>query len=341
MMFAFFSNKRPVQARINGTPITVNPKETLLLAALRQGIAFPNSCRVGGCATCKCRLIEGRVKELTKSGYILSDQDLDRGYILACQSVPQTDIAIEVDLSERLERRQVSGRIIGQDKLTHDITQLRIQLDETLDYKAGQFANISLASLSELSRSYSFASPVQPDSQVRLFVRKVAGGALSTLINERNVLGLPVSVDGPHGDFWLRPADAPLMLVAGGSGLAPVLALLQDAAAKDSERPVTLLFGAQQQRDLYALDEIEALANRWRGEFTFMPVLSAARGDATWTGDRGIVSDKIAGLLVPGSHAYLCGPPPMVDACSATLLLCGVASGHIYADRFTTNGRNV
>ncbi len=340
-MFALFANKPPLQARINGTPITVHPKETLLLAALRQGIDFPNSCRVGGCASCKCRLVEGRVKELTKSAYILSDQDLDRGYILACQSVPQTDIAIEVDLSERLERRQVSGRVIAQDQLTHDIMQLRIQLDETLEYKAGQYANIGLAPLSELSRSYSFAAPVQPDCQVRFFVRKVAGGALSTLINETKVLGLPVTVDGPYGDFWLRPAEAPLMLVAGGSGLAPLLALLQDAAAKGCQRPVTLLFGARLQRDLYALDEIEALAHRWRGSFTFIPVLSAVHGDEAWTGERGIVSDKIASLLLPGAHAYLCGPPPMVDACCATLQLCGLTPEHIYADRFTSNGRSV
>jgi NAD(P)H-flavin reductase/ferredoxin len=339
-MFSFLARPAPTTARINGAPLTVDPKETLLQAALRHGVEFPHSCRVGGCATCKCRLLEGRVKELTRTGYVLSEQELERGYILACQAVPLTDISVEVDLEARPVRRQVNGRVIGQLQLTHDITQLRIQLDETLEYKAGQFANLSLAPLGEMARSYSFASPVQPDSQVRFFVRKVPGGALSTLVNERSVLGEQVSLDGPHGDFWLRPADAPLMLVAGGSGLAPVLALLLDAAHKGVQRPVTLLFGARQEPDLYALEEIDALAKRWRGRFNFIPVLSALPGGAAWPGARGMVDSRIAQLLEPGSHAYLCGPPAMVDACAATLELCGVAPQHIHTDRFTTNGRN-
>jgi len=340
-MLTFLSKKTPTTASINGTPISVLPKETLLQAALRQNIDFPHSCRVGGCATCKCRLLTGRVKELTRTGYVLSDQELDQGYILACQSVPQTDISIAVDMDAARARRKVNGRIVGQERLTHDITQIRIQLDERLDYKAGQFANLSLAALGEEKRSYSFATPVQPDAQVRFFIRKVSGGAMSTLVNERSVLGERVSVDGPHGDFWLRPADAPLLLVAGGSGLAPVLALLQDAANKGVLRPATLLFGAQQQRDLYALDEIAALARRWRGPFEFMPVLSAAAEDIAWQGARGMVDSKIAASLTPGSHAYLCGPPPMVDACATVLHRCGVAPEQIHADRFITNGRNV
>jgi 3-phenylpropionate/trans-cinnamate dioxygenase ferredoxin reductase subunit len=340
-MFSFLAKKTATTAHINGTPITVLPRETVLQAALRQHIDFPHSCRVGGCATCKCRLLDGRVKELTSTGYVLSDQELGQGYILACQSVPQTDISIAVNLEAAQARRQVSGRIVGQERLTHDITQLRIQLDESLDYKAGQFANLSLATLGDATRSYSFATPVQPDSQVCFFIRKVPGGAMSTLVNERSVLGERVRVDGPYGDFWLRPAEAPLMLVAGGSGLAPVLALLRDAADKGVARPVTLLFGAQRQRDLYALDDIAALARRWRGRFEFIPVLSAAAEDTAWQGARGMVDSHIAASLTEGSHAYLCGPPPMVDACAAQLHRCGVQADQIHADRFITNGRNV
>lgn len=335
-MFSFLSKKQATTARVNGVPITVTPRETLLQAALRQGIDFPHSCRVGGCATCKCRLLEGRVKELTRTGYVLSDQDLDRGYILACQAVPQTDVAVEVDLAGQQTRKQVTGRIVAQERLAHDIAMVRIQLDASLDYKAGQFANVSVARLGQLSRSYSFASPVQPDSQLRFFVKKVPGGALSTLLNEQTLVGEQVTIDGPLGDFWLRPDSAPMILVAGGSGLAPVLALLMDAADKGVQRAVTLLFGAQREADLYALDEIAALAQRWRGKFTFIPVLSAVPDGAPWPGERGMVADRIAGVLEHGSHAYLCGPPPMVDACAATLERCGIAPEHIHADRFTT-----
>ncbi|MFA9219488.1 MAG: 2Fe-2S iron-sulfur cluster-binding protein, partial [Sphingomonadaceae bacterium] len=127
-MFSFLAKKQPTTAHINGVAILVDPKETVLQAALRHGIDFPHSCRVGGCATCKCRLLQGRVKELTRSSYVLSDQELDQGYILACQSVPQSDISLQVDLSARQPVQRLSGRIIGQQRLTHDISALQIQL---------------------------------------------------------------------------------------------------------------------------------------------------------------------------------------------------------------------
>lgn len=335
-MFAFLTKKKPVTAHINAQPIIVQPKETLLQAALREGINFPHSCRVGGCASCKCKLVNGKVKELTETGYILSDDELDQGYILACQSVPQTDVSIEVDLAAQQARRRVTGRVVSQDKLTHDITRLRVQLDEALAYKAGQFADISIESLSGVSRSYSFATPVQPDSQVSFFVRRVPGGVFSSAINDGNVVGQSVSVDGPVGNFWLRPSDAPILLVAGGSGLAPVLALLKEALAHDVSRPVALLFGARDERDLYALDEIQEMARQWRGPFKFMPVLSAAAVDATWQGERGLVIDKIPMVMAAGTHAYLCGPPPMIDSAVALLKLHGIPAEHIHADRFTT-----
>jgi 3-phenylpropionate/trans-cinnamate dioxygenase ferredoxin reductase subunit len=335
-MFAFLTKKKPITAHINAQPIVVQPKETLLQAALREGINFPHSCRVGGCASCKCKLVNGKVKELTEAGYILSDEDLDQGYILACQSVPQTDVSIEVDLGSQQARRRVGGRVVSQDKLTHDITRLRVQLDEALAYKAGQFADISIESLSGVSRSYSFATPVQPDSQVSFFVRRVPGGVFSSAINDGNVVGQSVTIDGPAGDFWLRPSDAPILLVAGGSGLAPVLALLKDAVAHGVSRPVALLFGAREERDLYALDEIQEIARQWRGPFKFIPVLSAAAADASWRGERGLVIDKIPMVLAAGTHAYLCGPPPMIDSAVALLKLHGVPAEHIHADRFTT-----
>ena len=340
-MFSFLARKPApapgiITAHINARPITVDAKETLLQAALRQGIDFPHSCRVGGCATCKCRLVEGKVRELTDSGYLLSGDELDQGYILACQSVPQTDVRIEVELSREQPQRSVTGRVIGQDRLTGDITRLRVRLDEALPYKAGQFANISIASLPDISRSYSFATPVQPDSQVSFFVRKVSGGIFSTLINEQGVVGQPVQVEGPLGDFWLRPAVAPLLLVAGGSGLAPLLAILQEAAAAGVTRPATLLFGARTESDLYALDEISNLARHWRGTFRFIPVVSAAAADSHWNGERGLVTEKIHAAIEAGTHAYLCGPPAMIDSAVALLRRHGVARENIHADRFTT-----
>lgn len=331
-----FAPQGPVTAHINARPVAVAPKETLLQAALREGIAFPHSCRVGGCATCKCRLVSGKVRELTQSSYILSDDELDQGYILACQAVPQTDVRIEVDLSALPARRQVGGRIVAQERLTHDIVQLRVQLDEALAYKAGQFADLTLDSLPGIARSYSFATPVQPDAQVSFFVRKVPGGRFSTLVVDHNLTGQRLTVHGPGGDFWLRPADTPLLLVAGGSGLAPMLAMLADARAQGVARPVTLLFGARQQADLYGAAAIGVLADAWPAPFRFEPVLSAEPPGSTWSGARGLVTDLLPEAVLPGAHAYLCGPPPMVDAAREALMRQGVATTDIHADRFTT-----
>jgi len=281
-------------------------------------------------------LLEGKVRELTETGYILSDAELDQGYILACQSVPRGDVKIAVDLQSAAARRQVAGRIVAQDKLTHDIVRLVVQLDTSLPYKAGQFAQLTLDGLPGVSRSYSFASPVQPDAKVSFFVRKVPGGRFSLHVHEQALVGQTVTVEGPMGDFWMRSAEAPLLMVAGGSGLAPVLAMLEDALANGVKRPVTLLFGARTQADLYARDLIATLAQRWPSRFEFVPVLSQEPDISTWTGQRGLVVDALAEHLVPTCHAYLCGPPPMVDSVRAQLLQRGVSSNHIHADRFTT-----
>jgi NAD(P)H-flavin reductase/ferredoxin len=334
-MADLISPARLTTVRVNGQAVPVDPKETVLQAALRAGIDFPNSCRVGGCGTCRCKLASGQVKELTETGYLLTAEEIDQGYILACQSVPQTDVSVEVDLS-RASARGVPGRIVAQTKVTHDITRLTVQLDQPLPYKAGQFANLAIDGLPGVVRSYSFASPSHRDARVTFYVRKVPGGEVSSLLNDTDVVGRGVRVDGPVGDFFLRSSDAPLLFVAGGSGLAPILAILKDAVAAGVTRSATLLFGARTQADLYALEEIEAIAAQWKGSFRFVPVLSAADDDASWTGERGLVTEKVPALLEKGAHGYLCGPPAMIDGAIELLRREGVSRDHIHFDRFTT-----
>ncbi|MYN45894.1 2Fe-2S iron-sulfur cluster binding domain-containing protein [Pseudoduganella sp. FT93W] len=331
-MFSLFKKAAAPVATINGVAMAMQPRETVLQAALRHGMAFPHSCRVGGCATCKCRLLTGKVKELTSAAYVLTGQELTAGYILACQSVPTQDVAIEVAL-DTTPVRQFTGRVTGQQQLTHDICRLTVQLDTPLEYKAGQYAQLALESLPACERSYSFATPTRADGVLQFFIKHMAGGQFSSRVHQHPVLNETVTVTGPYGDFWLREADAPLMLIAGGSGLAPVLALLQDAAQQGVQRDATLMFGVRRREDLYALDDIEALARNWRGRFVFVPVLSE---QTDWPGVSGLVPQHLATYLPAGAHAYLCGPPAMVDACTASLIEQGVAAAHIHADRFTT-----
>lgn len=333
-MFSLFSKRRSTSASINGVAITVQAGETLLQAALRQGIDFPHSCRVGGCASCKCRLLQGRVKELTETGYILSAEELAAGYILACQSVPRDDVCVEVELASRLKRPAIRGRVVLQEQLTYDITRLVVRLEERLEYQAGQYAELTLDCLPGESRCFSFASAMSDDAQVEFFIRQVPGGRFTGLVAGRSLLGQELTVDGPLGDFQLRPGQAPLLLMAGGSGLAPLLAILQAALAEGDERPVTLLFGARKARDLYVLDEISEVAAQWRAPFRFLPVLSEEPEDSPWAGARGLVTEPLVELVEPGMHAYLCGPPAMIDRAANLLRGLGMAAGDIHVDRF-------
>jgi NAD(P)H-flavin reductase/ferredoxin len=320
-------------------PIVVEPHETVLAAALRGGVPFPYSCRVGGCGSCKCKLTAGAVTELTESGYLLTADELDQGYILACQSVPRGDVTVQVLLPEKMERARVAGRVVSKKKLTADITHVSVRLNEPLSYRAGQYAEVSFPSepaLQGVVRSYSFASKPGSDGLVSFFVRKVEGGQMSTFLNDQDAVGASVTVDGPLGDFWLRSSNAPLLLVAGGSGLAPLLSILEQAAALNDTRSVTLVFGARTQADLYATAAIEAIATTWKGEFRFVPVLSQAARDETWTGARGLVTDVLPKLVTPTAEAYLCGPPAMIDAVMVVLEEAGVAKDHVFADRFLT-----
>lgn len=322
---------------INDRPLTVEGRETVLETALRHGVPFPNSCRVGGCGTCKCRLTGGDVRELTETGYLLSREEIDSGYILACQSVPGTDARIELPVADRPPGQRVSGRVVGQEKVTPDITHLTIQLDEAISYRAGQLARFTADALPGVTRSYSFACPPRGDGRVELYIRKVPGGRFSTLVSDQSLLGARLRVEGPEGDLWLRPGGAPILMVAGGSGLGPILAMLEDAAGTDmAARSVTLLLGVRGREDLYALDRIDALARRWTGPFRFIPVLSEAADDPVWEGRRGLVTEVIPTVWEEGGEAYLCGPAGMVDAALEVLRRRRVPPDRIHFDRFTT-----
>ena len=318
---------------VNGQTIEARPRETILEAALRSRIALPNACRVGGCGTCRCRLVEGRVHERTETGYILSADELARKTILACQSVPETDVRIELDGS----RPAVSGTVVTRAALTADIARITVALDAPLAYRAGQYASVRLDGPFGLARSYSFAAPADASGHVNFFVRHVAGGAISSRLHDPSIVGRAITVEGPHGDVWLRPGDAPLLFIAGGSGLAPILAMLEQAADACESRPATLLFGVRSEHDLFALDAIEDVARRWGASFHFVPIVAEPTGNAGWSGACGQVTDLLAAHYEAGADVYVCGAAGMVDAAKATLAVLGAAEGRIWSDRFVTS----
>ncbi len=316
-------------------------REVMLNTALKNGLGFPHNCRVGSCTQCKCKLTSGRVSELTDSSYVLSEEDLAKGMILACQSIPLTDIEIEVDLASTSGDRLVDtrGEIVATRALTHDIQEVTIRLEEPMQYRAGQYVELRFNEFS-LSRNYSIAQAPKgkPLTELVFHVRKVPGGRFTEWLFEADRKGTRLDVSGPFGDFYLREADSdnPIVCVAGGSGMAPVKALLEQAAWTGVTRNVHYAFGARTQADLYALDDMAGLTREWRGTFNFVPVLSAEPSQSAWTGQRGLVSDSLAAVNVEWrkAQAYLCGPPAMIDAARERLLSLGVPAQQIYADAF-------
>ncbi|MCQ8897492.1 2Fe-2S iron-sulfur cluster-binding protein [Limnobacter humi] len=317
-------------------------RKVILNAALSAGLGFPHNCRVGSCTQCKCTLKSGKVRELTDSSYVLSAEDLKAGMILACQSIPETDLEIEVNLTSGGDRLvETRGTIVGQKNLTHDIVELRVALDDAMPMKAGQYAELRLEELS-LSRNYSFA--VAPKGQelneLVFHIRKVPGGRFTEWLFEANRQETRLSVSGPFGDFYLRAPEgekpAPIVCVAGGSGMAPILSLLDQAKWAGETRDAYYLFGARTQRDLYAADEIARIQQGWRGSLNFTQVLSEEAANSGWEGPRGYVTDALNKLNLdwPRVQAYLCGPPAMIDAAIARFSALGVKPEHIHYDKF-------
>jgi len=321
------------KADINGQTITVRSDETLLQAAERQNIDFPSICRVGGCGTCKCRLKEGRVDELTETAYLLTEKEIEEGYILACQSRLRSDIRIDLDQGAAISGKRIKGVIVGKTMLTHDICRIDVQLEQPIAYRAGQFAEVTLATLPNTSRSYSFSSAPRDDGRVSFTIRRVPGGRFSTHVIDRAVVGEELHVRGPGGKFWIRPGHDPVLMVAGGSGLAPILGMLEEMHRGGDHRSVTLLFGARTPHDLYALEELASYRETWP-ELSFVPILSDAGSTGSWEGRKGLVTNHIKELAAHATSAYLCGPPAMIDAAVEVLRDIGIAEENVHADRF-------
>lgn len=343
-MFGLF-RKRDHDATVvpAGTTLRVRGGEKLLTAALEAGLDWPHDCRVGSCGTCRCVLRKGQVKPLTDFVYTLSAEELRAGTILACQSLLKSDVEVEVTLgSGAAAIETVRGEIVGVDALTHDIVELVVALEHPAfrAARAGQYVDVGRAGL-DAPRSYSFArTPVlEDDARVRFLVRHVPGGSFTDWLFGGPRHGTALTLTGPFGDFHQRPGSGRMICVAGGSGLAPIHALLEDAALNGTARDCTVLFGARTQRDLYYLDRLHDIATRWPRAFSVVPVLSAEAEHSPWTGARGLVTAQLAAVAGPqgfagDDQAYLCGPPPMVDAGVEALRALGLAREAIFFDRF-------
>ncbi|WP_068075725.1 2Fe-2S iron-sulfur cluster-binding protein [Novosphingobium lentum] len=345
MLSRIFGRKAPHRVAITGTDgapsatIEVGRNKTVLESALEAGLSYPHDCTVGTCGSCRTRLITGKVDAITPFGYTLTREELEAGFILACQAVPLSDLAVEVDLAPAdLAPRTFAARLVATDDLTHDIKRVTWEADAPVRYRAGQYMNVSWPGAPG-PRSYSFSDAPGVDGKVRItsFIRRVPGGAFTELLFAQDLAEVPFTIEAPHGGFWLRDGAGPLLLIGGGSGLSPLMSVLEHAAAQGVARDTILLFGGRATRDLYCQDDIAAIGARWPARFEFRPVLSEEQADGLRFG---LVTGEIPAAIADlggaaGLQAYLCGPPAMIDAAVAVLTDAGVPLTDIHYDKFT------
>ncbi len=317
-----------------GRSFDVEDDETMLIAALRANIHIPHDCKSGTCATCRFKLLEGAVA-YREDPMALLPEEREEGYALACQAWPESDIVASVEVLPALlaEPQRLTATVERLEPLGNDVMHLVLRLPEGADpgFRPGQYVNIVMGDGSV--RSFSMASPPNGGA-IDFHIRRISGGTFteSQLGGLQPGQNLPVEL--PHGSFFLREADfRPLLMVATGTGLAPIKSILESLHDDPDCPPVTLYWGMRREQDLYLHDEIQSWAGRLC-DFTYVPVLS--RPDETWQGRRGHVQDVACADIEDLSEyaIYLCGSPEMVAEAKHRFIAQGASLNHIYADSF-------
>jgi CDP-4-dehydro-6-deoxyglucose reductase len=317
------------------------PDETILDAALRQGLALPYGCRDGACGACRGRVLEGVVDHGRASIAALSAADRAAGDALFCCARARSDLLIEcreVRSASELPVKTLPARVQKMTRASPDvmIVELKLPPTERLQFLAGQYVDILLKDGKR--RAFSLANAPHDDKLLQLHIRRMGSGGFTdhvfSAMKERDML----RIAGPFGSFTLREDSAkPIVLVAGGTGFAPIKAIVEHALAERTQRKMTLYWGGGTRADLYLL----ALAEGWaeaHANVDFVPVLSASPPDASWRGRTGLVHaavlDDFADLSA--HQVYVCGPPAMVAAASADFVgRRGLPASELFTDAFT------
>lgn len=318
-----------------GIEIEVNEDETILNAAFKQGIMLMHGCKEGQCSACKSFILDGEVDLDRYSTFALPDFEEAEGWTLLCRAHPYSDLEIElINYDEEIIHggvppRTISTSVVSVQALTSDIHSLKLKPSEPFEFKAGQYVDIQIPG-TELHRSFSMAN-TDSDS-LEFMIKHYEGGKFSGLLKDGSIKpGDELSVTGPYGVFTLRPSSPRrLLFIGGGAGMAPILSLLRSLKGSASERDRSYYYGARTEADLFQLEELGEL------ECGFVPALS--ENSNGWKGECGLITDVVSRLEddIAEVDAYVCGPPPMVEATIALLEAKGVPEAHIYYDKFTT-----
>jgi len=337
------SEKHTVRFEPVGIEIEVDETQTILRAAAEQGIMLMHGCKEGQCASCKSFILEGEDIEHDRySTFALPDYEKEEGYTLLCRAHAYEDVTIELlNYDEDMIRsglpiQQAVAEVVSKDPVTHDMRHLVLRLIEPGEVKffPGQYMDIAVPGTDQV-RSFSMANTSSKEGLLEFVIKVYPDGLFSHFLDERVQPGDRLELTGPFGVFTLREGDQDLVFIGGGAGMAPILSLLRSMAERGIGRKATFFYGARGRRDLCFEDEIRALAEKLP-DFSYVPALSHEE----WDGENGLITDVVKRLVgnIAGAHAYVCGPPPMVEAALPLLETLGVPDKRIYYDKFTTTG---
>ncbi len=314
--------------------------ESVLDAALRQGLMLPYGCRDGACGACRGKVLSGSVDHGKAQEYALGQADRDAGFALFCCAIPREDLVIEareMRSSQEIPVKTLPVRVEKMSLAAPDVMLLELKLpaSERLQFLAGQYIDILLKE--GRRRSFSLANPPSDDTRLQLHIRRVPGGQFTehvfTGMKERDLL----RINGPHGSFFLREdSSKPMLLIAGGTGFAPIKAVIEHAIAEKQQRPMTLYWGGRRREDLY-LAELAESWERTHSHFRFVPVLSEPLPEDAWNGRTGFVHAAAMQDYpdLSGHQVYVCGAPVMVAAARRDFVgQCGLPDEEFIADSF-------
>ena len=327
---------------INDRPPIATPTGQSLLTALKEQAVFvPSACGGHGvCGLCRVKVLAGAGPYTSREAALLSEADRLAGMRLACQIPVERDLHLSIP-DDFFNAREYKAEVVALRDLTPDIREITLQLRSppAMDFKAGQYIQLRIPPYAQsrrtIYRAYSVASPPAVRGRIELEVRQVLNGVGTTYIFKHLPLNTSVVFNGPYGEFYLRESNRSIILIAGGSGMAPMKAMLGDMQARKIRRNVRYFFGARARRDLFLTDEMQALQQSLP-DFRFIPALSKPLPEDQWTGETGLITDVLdrhLENLYPG-EAYLCGSPSMIQACIKILQKKGVAKDRIFYDTF-------
>jgi|SRR5690625_2646493 len=340
-----------VQVEPLGLSFKVKEGQSVLDAALEAKILLPYSCRGGSCSTCKAKVLSGEFQAGLAPEQILMPEELEAGFSLMCQAKPNSDMVIESPFARvmtDIEVRKMPARIIQLTPIIDDVMKVVLQLpaSQPVAYYPGQYLNVLLRG--GIERSYSMANPPREDNTVELHVRHMPGGIFTdqvfgvaeTSIKERQI----VRVELPLGTFYLREeSDKPILLLASGTGFAPIKAMVQTMLDKGIERKIRFYWGGRRPNDLYQA----ALVRQWKKQFKdfqFIPVVSDALSEDGWTGRTGFVHYAVMEDLpdLSGWEVYACGHPKMVEGARRDFKNnCQLDDNAYYSDAFTSEADKI